>query len=249
MGMRARIMAGVGAAAAVLLLAGCVGGGAAAESAPPTASAAASAAPPSETAPAPEPSVEPLSTVATIVIRPEALELRDEAGEEVATLDYRLDAAAAVAAFETVFASAPVDEEYPGSSHFPPATAHRWGAFELWEFRYADRWSERAEEEPTLFRPEFRAVFTGEAEQGIALTTQSGIEAGLPWDELLAVPGLFVNPTGCSGPSLDYLETSSTAPDGVEYTHKVGVEFAADEGHTKIQWVRAPISLPEQGCA
>ena len=90
--------------------------------------------------PTPSTAADPITTVAALVMRPESLQLMDVDGTVVAHLDYLSDPADAVGVLTALFGAAPTDEDFSGSSHFPPTTAHRWGDFTLWEQRYVDTW-------------------------------------------------------------------------------------------------------------
>ncbi|WP_136708738.1 hypothetical protein [Agromyces sp. H66] len=241
-----RVGAVAGAVALVFSLSGCLGGSAAPTSTPDVAASAPEASP----TPTAEP-VDPLTTVAALVARPESLELRDGAGTVVASLDYLAPAGPAIETLSTVFGAPPVDEEHPGNNHFPPTTAHRWDGFELWENRFVDRWADFAAEPRTLNRPSYSVVFTEPARSGIALTTVHGVDAGTPWTELEAMPGLQVNPSGCSGPYLDYIERDETWADGSVHTARIGVDFV-DWGNwdapVTVTKVRAPMPIYD-GCA
>ncbi|WP_395243583.1 hypothetical protein ACGGZK_15840 [Agromyces sp. MMS24-K17] len=206
---------------------------------------------PTTETPAPEPQ-DPLTTVTSLVVRPEALELRDATGAVVASLDYLASAGPAIETMTTVFGTPPVDEEFDGSSHFPPSTAHRWDGFELWENRFVDRWAEFADDPRSLYSPSTFVVFTAPASAGIELTTVQGIEAGTPWTELEAVPGLQVNPSGCSGPYLDDIEREETWSDGTIHMKRFGVDFLdrSDwQSPITVTDVRAPTPIHEDGCA
>jgi len=227
-----------------LALTGCVGGDVASMSSPqPTPSADPSV----EPTPTAEP-LDALTTVVALVARPEVLELRDADGVIVAALDYLSAPSDAVATLTTVFGGAPVDEDYDGSNHFPPSTAHRWDGFELWEQRYVDRW-EGVVDELSLGRPAFMVRFTATSARDVALNTADGRHAGGGWDELLAVQDLRQNPSGCSGPYLDYVEDSRVTPDGAPYVVKVSVEFRPTEDTSTIESIAAPVPVYEDGCA
>ncbi|KQW04036.1 hypothetical protein ASC66_16385 [Leifsonia sp. Root4] len=199
---------------------------------------------PSETAP----SADPLSTVTALVARPEALELQDESGAVVQAFDYRSDVTEALGVLTAVLGEPPIDTDYPGGSHDAPSTAHRWGAFELWEARYVDNW-EGLGEPRTFYMPSFRTRFTGAESAGITLTTLEQISAGSSWSELSATPELQTNPSGCSGPYLDYVEYQETDADGNTYVQKVSVDFRPTDDGATVGEVRAPVPVYEEGCA
>lgn len=233
----------VAALAALLALSGCVGG----SPAPATDVVQTPTAAPTPT-PAPIEQVDPLTTVTTLVATPEALQLRDGSGAVVASLDYLSDAAPAIATLQTVFGTAPVSEEYQGSNHHAPSTAHRWGGFELWEQRYVERW-EGLGTPASLFRPGFRVEFTAADSEDVDLVTDDGHHVGDSWAELLAEPELRTNPTGCSGPYLDFMEVSVVWSDGTEHVNKVGVDFLPSDDESVVSAVRAPMAIHEDGCA
>ncbi len=243
--MRERRTALIGfAIIAATLLSGCT------TSAPVEPSAAPTANP--STTPTSEPDTvveaDPIDSVTTFVVRPEGLELRDATGAVVFELDYLADTAAAVATVTGALGSAPVDEMYSGGNHFPPSTAHRWGAFELHERRYVDRWDFAASDPRTLGQPAWGVVFTGPQTADVTLNTEQRVPAGTAWADLEANPALQLNPSGCSGPYLDFITREETWPDGTVYQQRYGVDFEADEGRTVIEAVRAPIGIYD-GCA
>ncbi|WP_159601442.1 hypothetical protein [Agromyces humi] len=184
----------------------------------------------------------------TLVARPEVLELRDATGALVFELDYLTDPAAAVATITDVLGSPPVDEMYNGGSHFPPSTTHRWGSFELQERRYVDRWEFAADEPRTLYQPEFSVIFTGSQTADVTLTTAQGVTAGTSWADLEANPALQTNPSGCSGPYLDFITREETWSDGTVHEQRYGVDFSPDPDGTIIERVRAPLGIYD-GCA
>jgi hypothetical protein len=226
----------------MLALAGCFGP----TPAPTPTPDATSPRPTATAAPTAEP-VDPLTSVTVLVARPDALELRDASGTVVRSLDYLSAPADAVATLTTAFGSAPVDEAYDGSSHFPPSTAHRWDGFELWEQRYVGRW-EGVVPELSLDRPAFMVLFNAASAGGMELSTVEGRHAGEGWDDLMAAPGLRLNPSDCSGPYLDYLEQDVVNADGEPYVRTVSVEFRRDEDSASISSIAAPIGVYD-GCA
>ncbi|MRG61499.1 hypothetical protein GE115_16705 [Agromyces sp. CFH 90414] len=229
----------------MLALTGCFGPA-------PASTDAASPSPAPTAAPTPTPDqVDPLTTVTSLVARPESVELRDAEGTVVASLDYLAPAGPAIETLSRVFGAPPIDEEHSGNNHFPPNTVHRWGGFELWENRFVDRWADFAAEPRTLHRPSYSVVFTESALAGIALTTIQGVQAGTSWTDLEAMPGLQVNPSGCSGPYLDYIERDETWGDGSVHKVRIGVDFV-DWGNWEapvtVTRVRAPMPIYD-GCA
>ena len=245
--MTRTLRAGALTAAAIslmLALAGCVG---------PTPTPTPT---PDATTPRPTPAatptaqpVDPLTTVTEIVARPESLELRDAAGVVVTSLDYLTPAGPAIETLTTVFGAAPESEDHQGNGHFPPNTAHRWGGFELWENRYVDRWAEFADKTRTLYQPSFRVAFRDSESSGVALTTFDGIGVGYSWSDLEAMPDLQVNPSGCSGPYLDYIEREESWPDGTVHVQRFGVDFTNADDPDAITRVGAPMPIHEDGCA
>lgn len=235
----------IGSLAATIMLTGCAASAAPAaeQTSPPPTSAA-----PTPTATAQEPSPDPLSTVSTIVIRPEAVELRDASGGVVHSLDYLADATEALAVLTTVFGEAPADTDSPGNSHSPPSTVHRWGAFELWEVQYVDNW-EGFGAPRTLYWPSYRVMFTGAESHSIALATTEGRQTGDSWTDLIAAPNLQTNPSGCSGPYTDFVEYPVTGADGTEYLYKISVDYRPTGDGQSIASIGAPMFVAEDGCA
>lgn len=226
--------------AAALVLTGC-----AAEPAPTPIPSASEASPtPSESAP----SADPSASVVALVLRPTELELRNEAGEVLERLDYRSDFDQVKAELETVLGAAEETEEARGTSHFPPSTMHRWGGFELWEQRYVDRWESFANDERSFVKPSFLVRFTGPEAAGVRLETISGIGAGAAWTELEQLPELQTNPSGCSGPYVDFMDEPAVNADGEAYVSRTGVDFVESEDGLTVAAVRAPIAV-SGGCA
>jgi hypothetical protein len=238
--MPARSAAAIGAAI-VLLLCGCVAG--APDSTPdPVPSAEPSAAPSTPDMPTAEP--DPLMTVTAIVVRPETMELRDASGTVVEEFSYLDDPAQVIGAITVLLGGEPVAEDLPGHSHAPPSTAHRWDAFTLWEQRHEDGW---APVEHSIFSPRFRVELTGPIVSGVQLTTAQGVQAGQPWADLLAEPGLATD-LPCSGPYLDFVEIHGVNPDGGAYTARIGVDFRPTADEATVARVGAPIAV-SPGCA
>ncbi|GLI25937.1 hypothetical protein ARHIZOSPH14_01790 [Agromyces rhizosphaerae] len=75
------------------------------------------------------PEQDPLETVVEIVIRPERLDLRDDAGAKVAELSYDLDTDELVAALTTVFGAEPELEVLEARTHFSEMHAYHWDGF------------------------------------------------------------------------------------------------------------------------
>lgn len=225
-------------AAVVLLLCGCVAGAPAS-----TPSAAPTPVPSTHAAPTPE--ADPLTTVTAIVVRPDAFELHDAEGGVVAVLDYLSPTADALATLTALFDAVPESEEFDGTSHFPPSTAHRWEGFELWEQRYVDQW---ADGERSLAHPEFLVRFAGAEALGIELASPDGRHVGEGWSSLLAEPAIRTVPSGCSGPYLDFVELDDV--DSVSGTRmKVSVEFDPTSDESAIASISAPMPVYDDGCA
>ncbi|HEU0180636.1 MAG TPA: hypothetical protein VFR16_00500, partial [Agromyces mariniharenae] len=167
----------------------------------------------------------------------------------VTSLDYLTPAGPAIETLTAVFGAAPESEDHQGNGHFPPNTAHRWGGFELWENRYVDRWAEFADKTRTLYQPSFRVAFRDSESSGVALTTFDGIGVGYSWSDLEAMPDLQVNPSGCSGPYLDYIEREESWPDGTVHVQRFGVDFTNADDPDAITGVGAPMPIHEDGCA
>ena len=110
------------AAATLLTLTACTFGTAPSPS--PTAQAETPAAGPTPTV-EPEP-IDPLTTVAEIVVRPEHLDLLDAQGVMVSTLSYDAEASVFLGALETVLGAAPVPTEHMASIETPARTEYQW---------------------------------------------------------------------------------------------------------------------------
>ncbi|MFE6257270.1 hypothetical protein [Agromyces sp. NPDC057865] len=73
-------------------------------------------------------------------------------------------------------------------------------------------------------------------------------DVGAGWEELVAIPELRQNPSGCSEPYLEYVEESRAAVGGPG-TVKISVEFRPSEDSATIASVDAPVPVYENGCA
>jgi len=90
--------------------------------------------------------------------------------------------------------------------------------------------------------------FTGPSALGVELTTVQGVHAGEPWADLLVEPGLATNPSGCSGPYLEFVEVDGVNPDGTPYTTRVSVDFRPTADESAVARVGAPVPVYD-GCA
>ncbi|QTX05112.1 hypothetical protein [Agromyces archimandritae] len=172
------------AAAAMLLLpamAGCAASPSpAAEPEPtPTASVAAPS-------PTPEPA-DPLEAVAAVVVGPAGFSLVDEAGAAVETIGYLEPAGEAVDLLTRVFGEAPVDTDWEGTNHFPPATTHEWSGFTVIEQRLVDGWEELIHE-PSYARPSIELRVETDAVGGVTVRSAQGMQVGASWAELPVDP-------------------------------------------------------------
>lgn len=210
---------------------------------PPSPSASAAA------TPTPTAAADPLETVTTLVVRPEALQLVDADDVVVGELDYLSDPGTAIDTLTAVFGSAPTDEDDPGWSHAPPSTAHRWGDFTLWEQHYVGNWARTVETGLSLFLPAFKVQYTGPEALGIALTDIGDRRVGGSWAELMSDPGVRTNPSGCSGPYVDYVTFDVQPPEGEPYVQKVSVDFVPTDDSASIERIGAPMPVHEDGCA
>ncbi|MFF2389538.1 hypothetical protein [Agromyces sp. NPDC058104] len=101
----------------VLALTGCFG----APTAPPETAPSAEPTPSAEAVP-----VDPITTTAAIVVRPEQLEFVDASGAVVHSLSYDAEAAEFVAALSTIAGAEPEQAEHPASMETPPRTDYTW---------------------------------------------------------------------------------------------------------------------------
>jgi hypothetical protein len=171
---------------------------------------------------------------------PAGLELRDDSGVVVTTLDYLSDPALAIATLETVFGTAPVSEEYGGRREVaPPSTVHRWDGFELSEQRYVGQW-EGVGTPPTLYWPSFRVTFTAPETGGVELATAGGPRAGDSWTAVLAEPELQLNPLHCTGPYIDFIDFTMAWYDDSERLVRVAVDLHPSDDATTVGSVGAP---------
>lgn len=105
------------------------------------------------------------------------------------------------------------------------------------------------EDGPTLFLPAFKVQFTGPEALGIALSDLDGRQVGGSWAELMSDPGILSNPSGCSGPYVDYVTFDVAPPEGEPYAQKVSVDFVPTDDAASIERIGAPMPVQENACA
>lgn len=228
------------ALALLLSMAGCLGGSPAATSTPDDVT------PPPASAPTPtaDPS-DPLTTVAALVVRPEALELHADDGTLVTTLDYMSSPSDAVAALSTVFGSPPIDEPYPGNNHRPAGVYHRWDLFVLDE-RYYDEARRQADGYDWLVWPRFAVYFDGPAVDGVTLSSSNGLQAGDAWADAETDPGFDAGLRTCTGTSIEAVEVA--VPSGRLGPDRANVVVARTDDGSHVKWIGAP-EMEADGCA
>lgn len=178
------------AIAIVLSLTACAGGGEDATPSPSVAIASQS----------PAVEVDPLETVAVVLVRPDHLDLRDDSNATVQTLSYDLNAEVMVAALTTVFDADPeVEESVPPCCEGGAATLYRWDGFEVSD----DIMGHYDDENPAEWVPEdgadLRGMNVGVTADGpavgdVAITTAVGFEVGEDVGSLAAELGLPYDP-------------------------------------------------------
>jgi hypothetical protein len=113
----------------------------------------------------------------------------------------------------------------------------------VWEQRYVDdgRASSRSS------RSSVRRSRSGSSlhgSRGLAVPAE-GHDVGGSWEELVAVADLQQDPSGCSGPYLEYVEESREAV-GAPGTMKISVEFRPSEDSSIVESIAAPVRV--NGC-
>jgi len=207
---------------AALVLSGCAAQPA--QHAEPTPESSTPAEAPIESEPAAEP-VDPLQTVASIVARAEALELRAGDGTVVATIDFAGPADVAVDTLTAVLGGPPVDESYEGGNHHAPGVIHTWDdALVVDEIHYGE--GVMRDGAATVGAPDFRVSFDAVEVRGKVLATSDGIRVGDSFESL----GEKIDPDlwTCMGWAAEFIEL----PDPNAGTVKIGVglsEWAWDE--------------------
>jgi hypothetical protein len=132
--------------------------------------------PPSSAAtPSPSPTaepVDPLTSVTTILVRPEHLELRDAADMLVSTLSYDAEVATFIGTLSTVFAAEPGRTESSGGMEVPPTSEYWWDGVRVWDDHDgAEGWGQ--------FDMNVRILFTAPVVgDGVAVSTSNGFRAG-----------------------------------------------------------------------
>ncbi|MFE6257271.1 hypothetical protein [Agromyces sp. NPDC057865] len=173
------LRAGILPAAAILValtFTGCVGQSTPQDSAAPSSS---------PSVPSPAPTTAPAEPViASIVVRPEQLDLQDGSGAVVRTLSYDLAADEFVADLTVVFGGEPTIEEYAGSCcEARPETRYRWEDFQVSD----DHMGHFADDDHSVWIPDdgpdvagmnLAVQVTAPTVRGITLTTSPGFEVG-----------------------------------------------------------------------
>lgn len=220
-------------------------GGCAAEAAPdPTSKPTRPVPTSSEAAPAiPVPTLDPLAGVASIVARPDAVELRDADNAVIKTLSYMGQPAEAIATLTTVFGAPPVDEPYDGGNHRPDGIMHAWEGFVLDE-RFYDEQKRIDEELDYLGWPRFAVYLDAPEAFGKRLASVQGIQAGDSWDEASAAPEFNSDLYTCVGTPIDTFDLVSPKGDDVTAT----VVLTENEESGTVKWVGAP-EMVTDGCA
>jgi len=179
------------AAGIALALAGCT---------PESAPAVEPSSEPETVAPSdPTPSADPLESVATVVIRPERLDLVDAGGAVVAELSYDDEATAIVETLATVFGSDAEVEEFAGSCcEAPRMTIYRWDGFRVTDDNMGHFTDDAArvwvdEDRPDTYNMNVNVVADGAAVGDIALTTGVGFSIG---DDPGTLPDSVDHPAG-----------------------------------------------------
>ncbi|MGR2752645.1 hypothetical protein [Agromyces arachidis] len=186
------------------------------------------------------PPVDPLSTVTTITLRPEGLELTDGDGTLVRTLSYEGDGATTAAVLAAV-----LDEEPEVTDYAPDgdllARVYTWTGIEVAEHH-----------EPWMHRAGTRLVVTSllpSIGDGVSVTTASGFSVGDDLAAYAAAHGIPYDMTGQSGQDLVALEYGpALGPDRAGYVDAMAV-VANEAGDTPLgAIVWAPFNFaPEDG--
>ena len=185
--------------------------------------------------------------IATIVVRPEHLDLQDASGAVVQTLSYDLTAGEMVSALSVAFGGEPVVEEYLGHCcESRPATIYRWDRFQVRD----DHMGRFADEDPSVWIPDDGPDYAdmnllvrvaGPEARGVAITTTPGFEVGGDLEELAAglgqpyPDGSFVEIAVETGPELGPPEI-----EGKVNAYSVVVQAPGSESEVQIS---APVNI------
>ncbi|HEU0180637.1 MAG TPA: hypothetical protein VFR16_00505 [Agromyces mariniharenae] len=235
------LRAGILPAAAIvvaLTFTGCVGQ-------PPSQDTSAPSSPAS--VPSPAPTTAPAEPdIASIVVRPEQLDLQDASGAVVGTLSYDLAADEFVADLAVVFGGEPTVEEYAGSCcESRPATGYRWDDFQVSD----DHMGHFADDDHSVWIPDdgpdtagmnLEVQVTAPTVRGITMTTAPGFEVG---DDVGELAELLGEPYDVDGPVEVPVETGpELGPSEVEgrtNAYSVVIWKDADDGFRLV----APINI------
>lgn len=185
--------------------------------------------------------------IATIVVRPEQLDLQDASGAVVQTLSYDLTAEEIVGVLSVAFGGEPVVEEFPGRCcESRPATVFRWDGFQVRD----DHMGQFAEDDRSVWIPDDRPDYVdmnlfvqvaGPEARGVAITTTPGFAVGGDLEELAAglgqphPDGPFVEIAVETGPELGPPEI-----EGKVNAYSVVVQAPGSESEVQIS---APVNI------
>ncbi|TFD74256.1 hypothetical protein E3T54_15915 [Cryobacterium sp. Sr8] len=189
----------------------------------------------------PGPEVDPLTSVTTIVVRPEALELMDESGSLVASLTYEDPLAAMLSALSVVVGEEPATASYEGGLERPAGQTYSWAGLTLTDYL--------PPEGKFLGESDYSLDFTaGQVGDGVAITTESGSTVGDDMDAVADELGLSVNRDFASAGHLFFLievgpELTTPAGDNIEYPNAWAVHVSSTSGSGVINNIGAPVNL------
>jgi hypothetical protein len=189
----------------------------------------------------PSPDVDPLTTVTAIVVRPEALELRDGSGSLVTALPYEDPLETMLGALSVVVGAEPATASYEGGLERPAGQTYSWAGLTLTDYL--------PPEGKFLGESDYSLDFTaGQVGDGVAITTESGHAVGDDINAAAAELGLSVDRVFASAGHLFFLievgpELTTPAGDNTEYPNAWAVHVSSTSGSGVINHISAPVNL------
>ena len=177
--------------------------------------------------------VDALTAVSTIVVRPEALELRDGSGAEVESLGFDDPLADVVASLSVAVGTDPVTKPYEGGLETPAGVSYEWAGFRLLDFQPVDG------KFPN--QSDFAVFVTAGASGEVGLVTSAGYKVGDPIADIAAEVDAEAGRTYFA---VEYGEELTTpAGENIEYPNAWAVTVGAAAWAGSIERIMAPVNL------
>ncbi|MEF3402278.1 hypothetical protein [Agromyces sp. CCNWLW203] len=180
------------------------------------------------------PSVDPLTTVTEIVVRPEHLDLLDAAGVIVMTLSYDADAPTLVSQLSTVLDAEPAQSESAGGLESRPSTQYVWDGLRVTD-------DDDSTELGGPIEMNVRVSFTSPVvADGVNVRTVNGFRPGDDVEALAAASGEPWYGNGHDQVRVETGEPIGEQQQGIDYENAYSVTVNTWEVDGTTSWVSAP---------